>query len=671
MKTSVRLVAAWCCVFGWLAAVPGIEAAPSAADIIEFRVPAPPSVGVREVEVGLEMNAPSGWANFIKAEDGRTMMIGNGVIRTTSDKGRTWSDPEKMSVSVGFVVRLQSGALGGVSGSRFYVSADEGKTWEERGDYAGARGPASGASPYVNTLIQTRAGRILLPVRWCGGAGHGGLYDKSMSWGMLNGKLTPVEGHAHYPEPDNGFVIYSDDEGRTWQRSEGGIMIWHKEGYGGMWPCDEPSLIEARNGDVFLFMRTTLGRLYSARSTVTDYVNHAGKRLQHTPGQRFQHPQPTALACSYSPPTMARVPDTGDWLVIFNQISGDELRASYRRGRLSSAISSDDGRTWKHFRTLDTSVLPPMGRVEPDPEPQMARGLDYVGVLPADYGGVSYATVDVVDDTVFAIWSRSVVRPRPGDVTGRRLRILPLSWFYEEEPPLPPAAKLILRVSAHDARNTMNSYEIPAVVHDGRFFCRLSDLAVYLKSPAGRLGYDIFAPVHQVVTCLGWVPTYDRGMMEDPENPRMIVTCTHPQAGDAPRVTAAADDDQEEVPGLIRVSPVAGIPVNLFNVPVGTQKTLEFDWPFPVTALKQAWLEMFVDDIDVPKEAKITLNDEIAVTAAGAVLGEGTGHFGRLELPVAALKQGRNRILFEFADNLNGTTAGYIIEEAALVLALE
>ena len=34
-------------------------------------------------------------------------------------------------------------------------------------------------------------------------------------------------------------------------------------------------------------------------------------------------------------------------------------------------------------------------------------------------------------------------------------------------------------------------------------------------------------PVHQVITMLGWDPSYDRTHLNDPANPRLIVTVSH------------------------------------------------------------------------------------------------------------------------------------------------
>ena len=508
---------------------------PSPADLIEFRVPAPEAVGTRQREVGVETAAPLGNPSIVKLSDGRLMMIGGGRACYSKDGGTTWNKPEGLSAGVQFAIRLQSGHLGGPGPDRhFYTSEDEGRTWSRGGSMNVGDVPAlpygAGASA---TVLQTRSGRLVAPVRFISGAGHDGQYDFTGSYATLNGKMVRIEGHAHWPEPDNTHVVYSDDEGRTWQRSEGGIMIWHQRGHGGMWPVDEPTLVETTGGDILLFVRTTLGRLYLCRSGPVDYLNKEGKRVQMPAGQRFDHPRPTPVAMSYSPCTVRRIPSTGHLLMIWNQISGDEIRAGYRRGRLSSAISTDDGKTWRHFRTVDRLVLPPAGRVQPDPEPALARGLDYVGVLPDDFGSVGYPTLEVVDDTVFVFWSRTIVNRRPGDVVGRRMWVAPLSWFYEEESVLAQGPALVVKVPAGDGAQ-WNTFEIPAQYYEGRHYCKSSDLDTYLKSPLGRLGQGIYGPAHQVISCLGWQPHDDNSRLQDSEKPQLTVYCTHPLSQSPP-----------------------------------------------------------------------------------------------------------------------------------------
>jgi len=459
------------------------------------------------------------------------MMIGSGKICYSADGGKTWTQPQTLTEPIDYALRLQSGKLGGPApvqasnvalGKRdilyFYVSEDDGKSWKKRGRISVGDVPGS---PYPKTMIQTRTGRLILPVRFIDGAGHMGLYKAAGAFGFLNGALTMIEGHAHFPEPDNAFVFYSDDEGETWHRSEGGIMIWLNEGYGGMWPCDEPSIVEERDGDVVLYCRTSLGRIFTARSSESEELR-SGKLVKYKPGERFENPTATSLASSYSPAAIQRIPKTNDLLIVWNQVSGDEIRAGYRRGRLSSAVSRDDGRTWEHYRTIDTAVLPPAGRVEPDPEPRLARALDFVGTLPPDYGGVDYPAINVVGDQVLLSWERSVVRRRPNDVVGRRMRVLPLSWFYQNEPPLAPGPRLLLS-TLDETGKPAQSHEIPSVFYQGRFYCHLSDVAKYLKSPLGRLERDFCAPIEQVVTCLGWSPRLDTRKLNDPHGPHLLV----------------------------------------------------------------------------------------------------------------------------------------------------
>ena len=519
-------------------------------DIIEGRVPVPAAVGTRQPEVGVEMATPLSSPSIFKTRDGRLMMLSLGSVRYSDDNGLTWTRAQSLSVPVKFATRLRSGKLGGPGPEDlFYVSGDDGQTWDARGKMLLGKliGPVrvgSGADlsqayvpawPYSTgggaVLIQTRSGRILMPTRFTSGSGSGG-YNAG-SWGILNGEMVAIEGHSHAPEPDITYVFYSGDEGRTWKRT-GGLMIWHKEGYGGLWPVDEPTIVEALNGDIVLYFRTSIGRVYTSRSQAADYIDRRGRQVQRKPGDLFDKPQPTSLSGSYSPCTIRRVPKTGDLLIVWNQVSGEEMRAGYRRGRLSSAISRDDGKTWQHFRTIDRVVLPPAGRVEPDPEPRMGRGLDYVGELPEDFGHVGYPTLEIIDETVFVCWSRSVVRPRQGDVTGKRMRVLPLSWFYEDEEPLPPGPKLVLKVPAGGADSSWNTFEIPSDYYEQRFYVRSKELEPYLKSPIGRLDYGIYAPLHQVITCLGWEPVYDRGKLEDADDPRMVAYCTHPRAAHPP-----------------------------------------------------------------------------------------------------------------------------------------
>ena len=65
---------------------------------------------------------------------------------------------------------------------------------------------------------------------------------------------------------DITFVYYSDDEGRTWHRSQDELMGWFNDGYDGVTPVDEPVAAELRDGRLLLFARSTVGRIVKSSS---------------------------------------------------------------------------------------------------------------------------------------------------------------------------------------------------------------------------------------------------------------------------------------------------------------------------------------------------------------------------------------------------------------------
>jgi len=356
---------------------------------------------------------------IVPSRDGASLIALNESFKTarSTDGGRSWSFFEPLDVpdktnTLSGVIRLASGKLGIWTESwnspmYWWSSDDEGKTWSKRvkmGD--------SGAPLHGNVMIQTSKGRLVIPVRR-GYSVHGQLWNDVGSYGIVAGRRVKTEGHAHAMEMDITFVYYSDDEGKSWRRSEGHVIVWKDDGYGGMWPCDEPNIVELRDGRLLMFARTTLGRIYQSFSD--------------DGGRRWSYPQPTELASSYSPCSLKRIPQTGDLLCIWNQVSADEIRRGYRRGRLSAVISQDDGKTWSEFRTLDTAGLPDAGRVEP-PVPGMVRGKADVGELPPAFGTVSYPDLYFHGETVLVKYAKRLLGLEYNRVM---LRILPVNWFYE------------------------------------------------------------------------------------------------------------------------------------------------------------------------------------------------------------------------------------------------
>ncbi|MFH0966014.1 MAG: sialidase family protein, partial [Planctomycetota bacterium] len=483
----------------------------SVADMIEHRGEEPlfTVTGAREREDAFEVPSPFVFPKIMDGKDGDILMMQGNELKRSADGGRTWGPVEKMPIGVSCILRLKSGILGARSNMDFHVSADEGKTWEKRGSIAAAaeRQWTGEGVAHFDVLMQTKSGRIFLPTRGSAAANEW-LGLRSRAFAIVGGELKSIEGHAHRPEADYTIVYYSDDEGKSWKRSDGAIMVWKDDGFGGMWPCDEPNIIELTNGDVMLYFRTTLGRIYLARSGPVEFVQTSGPRkgqtVKGTPGEYWEYPCETDLAGAYTPCRVRRIPSTGDLLLVWNQVSGDEMRGGYSRGRLSSAISRDDGKTWEHFRTIDRTVLPPAGRVAPDPEPGMARAFDFVGELPDDHGMVDYPNIGFHADTVLVTWIRAIIKPRPGQFTGGRLLVAPVSWFYEDEPAcVPPKPTPTLQV---------NGVEVPSLYIDNRFLVNLTDVA---KALGRKVTANMFAPIHQTLTYFGEKPVYDESGMGD------------------------------------------------------------------------------------------------------------------------------------------------------------
>ena len=244
------------------------------------------------------------------------------------------------------------------------------------------------------------------------------------------------------------FAYFSDDEGGTWQRSANELMIRHNDveydlvdGKGfrlveeeppGLYEYlefekyGEPVVEELREGRLINMARCRLGTLFMSYSA--------------DGGVSWSKPQPSGLAAADAPPTTARLPGSGDLLVIWNQASPDEIACGLARHRLSSAVSSDEGRTWKHFRNLESLddecrlPVPPLQVYQQpiDGYKQPIDGNRYhraPGAVRCAYSAITFVGTDAVICYDYG-W-------RPDPVTGKRkhfgtkVKVVPCEWFTE------------------------------------------------------------------------------------------------------------------------------------------------------------------------------------------------------------------------------------------------
>lgn len=242
--------------------------------------------------------------------------------RYSFDGGKTWTEEDKiileneggMNVMSVSLLRLQNGDI-----AMFYlrknstidciplmrVSKDEGKSWGEA-----VRCINDKEGYFVlnnNRVIQLQSGRLLMAV-----ALH----------------ATPEEKWSNKAKL---YSYFSDDDGKTWRSSS-------------QVPDDtdiitqEPGLIELEDGRVMMYIRASGG------FQQLSYSNDKGETWSNVENSNIPSP--------LSPATIQKIPDSKDWLLVWNNNDGSDQNIRGKRTPLTAAISKDEGKTWKHIVNL-------------------------------------------------------------------------------------------------------------------------------------------------------------------------------------------------------------------------------------------------------------------------------------------------------------------------------
>jgi sialidase-1 len=185
--------------------------------------------------------------------------------------------------------------------------------------------------------------------------------------------------------------LISDDAGKTWRESK---TWWplpvHAEG-----GLQEPGIIELKDGRLFCWSRSTVGCQWGSWSA--------------DQGDTWTLPQPTEFKSPKSPMSMKRIPSTGDLLAIWNDHSGRypvpayDLKTSWARSPLASAISRDETLTWQNHKLVESDA---------------DHGYCYTAIHFTDDDHVLLAYCNGGRDTGGWVLARTIVRR------------IPLKWFY-------------------------------------------------------------------------------------------------------------------------------------------------------------------------------------------------------------------------------------------------
>ncbi|OYW72462.1 MAG: hypothetical protein B7Z37_24780 [Verrucomicrobia bacterium 12-59-8] len=262
---------------------------------------------------------------FVSTADGGVLCIDAANALRSTDEGRTWSnsalfaEPAKFSVSnERALLRTKEGVIisawmnsteraqpkgwhwgeKGVSWRDFVLptyscrSTDDGKTWET---------PVKLSDPWcgcIHSMIQMKSGRIVL----------------------VGQEIIPQWRHAT-------VMWVSDDLGKSWQR---GDMLDYGVGTHDHAGSLEGTVIERKDGSLYLLLRTEAGFLWQATSR---------------DGLKWEGLQQTKIASVTCCPQMARLSD-GRIALLWNAPPRHDPNSGASRAELSLAFSDDETATW-------------------------------------------------------------------------------------------------------------------------------------------------------------------------------------------------------------------------------------------------------------------------------------------------------------------------------------
>ena len=155
---------------------------------------------------------------------------------------------------------------------------------------------------------------------------------------LKNGRLVFAVALHQTPDEhkwnDSGhlYSYYSDDNGQTWKT---GKEVPNADGV----VTQEPGLVELKNGNIFMFIRSNAGVQY--------------KSVSSDKGETWSAAERSNIVSPLSPASIQRIPSTGDLLLVWNNNDGTNPAIKGKRTPIDIAISKNEGKTWEKIKTIE------------------------------------------------------------------------------------------------------------------------------------------------------------------------------------------------------------------------------------------------------------------------------------------------------------------------------
>ena len=334
-----------------------------------------------------EGNPRNSEGDFVNLKDGRILYIyshfhgdsssdyapASLAARFSSDGGKTWTKEDEMIVPNEAGLNVMSVSLLRLENediALFYavknshtdcipqisISKDEAQTWSD------PKPVITDKKGYFvlnnDRVIQLEDGRLMMAVA---------LHETPETEWQNKGEL---------------FSYYSDDNGETWTSSakvpDTTDLV-----------TQEPGLIELSDGRIMMYIRATGG---------FQQLSFSADR-----GETWSHIEESNIPSPLSPATIEKIPGSEDWLMVWNNNDGSNPDIKGKRTPLTTAISKDEGKTWKHIKNLNT-----------DPD-----------------GWYCYMAIHFVDDEHVLLSNCAGNRPAGTGLSITDLTLLDKSWLYK------------------------------------------------------------------------------------------------------------------------------------------------------------------------------------------------------------------------------------------------